>query len=535
MKLKRKFLFLFLSLTLILLTLPSPSFAQTREPDKVYKVAILPFLIHSEENLDYLREGIYDILSSRITSEGRIDVIDRSIVEQTLFEERSMRLDEAVATKIGMRVGADYIVLGSLTKIGSYISLDARLISITEDKSPLGVYTQQKGIDDVMVKIGDFAQDIANKILGHPAIAGQPAESKHPYLVQPRREIGRMRSEGLGFKRSQTFDFEIKGLDIGDVNGDKKNEVVIMDDRNLYIFKYDGNKLSLLQKIETGPQYNLLTLDVADVNRNGYAEIIVTAAVGDDLRSFILEYEEGKFKKVTENAGWAFRVLQHPKDGPILMGQRTSSDGTLTGPIYQFVWKKNSFEKGPKMPFPKETTIFGLAMGDIRSKGTSDFIMIDNLERLKMVALDGKSIWTSRDEYGGTNNFYDNDAKRKLEQGTGQRYTTEWRIYIPSRILIRDLQKDGLNEVIALKNISSANFLLRNRLYKKGEIDSLVWNEGTLITNWKTLETNGYISDFQVKDADNDGEEELVVAVIDTGNITTMEGTSNLLFFKLFN
>ena len=66
-----------LLLTLIL-TLPSPSVTQTRsestptrDPNKVYKVAILPFLIHSQENLDYLREGIYDILISRITVEGK--------------------------------------------------------------------------------------------------------------------------------------------------------------------------------------------------------------------------------------------------------------------------------------------------------------------------------------------------------------------------------------------------------------------------------------------------------------------------------
>ena len=232
MKFKRIILFLFLS---FILTLPSPSITQTRDPNKVYKVAILPFLIHSQENLDYLREGIYDILSSRITVEGRIVVVDRSIVERALSEERPMRLDETVATKIGMRVGADYIILGSLTKIGNYISLDARLISITEEKPPLGVYTQHKGIDDVMVKIGDFAQDIGYKILGRRALAGRPTEPKHPYH-QPRREIGRIGFEGLGFKKSQTFDFEIKGLDIGDVDGDGKNEIVVMDNHQPLYF-----------------------------------------------------------------------------------------------------------------------------------------------------------------------------------------------------------------------------------------------------------------------------------------------------------
>jgi len=184
------FLKLSLSLSLIFIA-ASPSIAQTKDPGKVVKVAILPFQIHSQENLDYLREGIYDILSSRITGEGEIVVIERSIIERAFYEERPMRLDEAVAKRIGMRAGADYIVLGSLTKVGDYISLDARLISITEEKPPLGVYTQHKGIQDVMVKIGDFAQEIGYKILGRRAMAARPTESRHPYLTRPKGPIER--------------------------------------------------------------------------------------------------------------------------------------------------------------------------------------------------------------------------------------------------------------------------------------------------------------------------------------------------------
>jgi TolB-like protein len=531
---KFKGILLCLLFTLIL-TLPSPSITQTREPSKVYKVAILPFLIHSQENLDYFREGIYDILTSRITVEGRIVVIERSIVERALYEERPLRLDEAVAKKVGMRVGADYIVLGSLTKIGDYISLDARLISITEEKPPLGVYTQHKGIDDVMAKIGDFAQDIGYKILGRRAMTGRPSDSKHPYIIQQREMIGKIGPEGLGYKKSQTFGFEIKGIDIGDVDGDKKNEVVIMDDHNLYVFKYDGEKLKLFQKIETGYQHTFLTLDVADVNRNGYAEIIVTAVAEDDLRSFILEFEQGKFRKITEKSGWYFRVLDHPKDGPTLMGQKMGSDGLYSGPIYKFIWKKNSFEKGPKMPFPKETTIFSLALGNIQNKEKLNLIVMDDSERFRMIGPDGKDVWTSRQKYGGTTNFYDTRKKFDPVYRFGSQGAPAWRVYIPGRIVIKDLDGDGLHEVVINKNITSSTRVFdRVRSFDSGEIHNLVWEEGTLITNWKTKEIEGYISDFQIKDVDNDGEEELVVAVIDLGGVATRKGTSKILFYKLF-
>ena len=61
-----------------------------------------------------------------------------------------------------------------------------------------------------------------------------------------------------------------------------------------------------------------------------------------------------------------------------------------------------------------------------------------------------------------------------------------------------------------------------------------MWEDGALTTNWKTREINGYISDYQIKDVDNDGEEELVVSVVDLGGTMNRKGTSNILFFKLF-
>ena len=533
MKLKAILLCLFLALTL---TLPSPSVTQTKDANKVYKVAILPFMIYSQENLDYLREGIYEILTSRVTVEDRIVLIDRSVVERALYEERPTRLDETAATKIGTKVGADYIVLGSLTKVGNYISLDARLISLTEDKPPLSVYTQHKGIDDVMVKIGDFAQDIGYKILGRRIATGRPGQPG--YSSQPRKGIERYDRAGMDYKRSQTFGFEIKGLDIGDVDGDKKNEVVIMDYHNLYVFKYDGEKLVLFQKIETGEHYNFLTLDVADVNRNGVAEIIVTAVVEDEVRSLILEYEQGKFRKIMEKTNWFFRVLHHPKEGPILIGQRRGSEGLPVDPIYKFEWKKKSFEKGPKMPFPSGANVFGLAYSGIRDKDKLDIVMVDQLERLRIVDPKGKYLWTSKDNYGGTVNSY--DTTKKKDMGYAYANSPPIRVYIPGRIITKELDGQGLYEVIINKNGTSGTRLFdKARSFDRGEIYGLVWEENTLETVWKTRELDGYIADFQLKDADNDGEEELVVGVVapsqagDKGAFDK-KPTSSILFFKLF-
>jgi hypothetical protein len=72
-----------------------------------------------------------------------------------------------------------------------------------------------------------------------------------------------------------------------------------------------------------------------------------------------------------------------------------------------------------------------------------------------------------------------------------------------------------------------------------GEVIDLVWEEDILQTYWKTRPIEGYISDFQVKDADNDGVPELLVAVQASveesiSGVISRKTRSNILFIKLF-
>jgi hypothetical protein len=252
--------------------------------------------------------------------------------------------------------------------------------------------------------------------------------------------------------------------------------------------------------------------------------------VDDNLRSLIIEYEEGKFRKVSEASGWFYRVLEHPKDGPVLMGQRMGTDGVLQGAIHQMVWKKNAFERGPKMKLPDDTKLFGMAMGRLRDPKEVDFVVLNKFDRLTLVAPDGKTIYTSRDHFGGTEIFYDTYAKREIVYRPADTVTT--RVFIQGRILVRDLDKDGLDEVIINKNESSLSVLERARSYDRGEIVNLVWDQANLAQNWTTAQLEGYITDYQIRDVDNDGEEELVVALVMPGGAFTGKATSVILFFK---
>jgi len=92
------------------------------------------------------------------------------------------------------------------------------MISITEDKPPLTAYTQHQGLDDVMLKIGDFGTEIGMKITasGPAGRPSGPGQGRSGIIVSREGVLDQ------GVNKSQTFPFEMKGLDIGDVDGDKR-------------------------------------------------------------------------------------------------------------------------------------------------------------------------------------------------------------------------------------------------------------------------------------------------------------------------
>jgi TolB-like protein len=496
-------------------------------------VAILPFQIHSAEDLGYLKEGIFDIISSRLAASGEIDVIGKSGIERVLIDMRPPRLTEEVAREAGARLRADYVALGSITKIGDFISLDARLIDINGQKPPSGVFAQTKGLDQLMGKVDEFARELGQKILGKPTATAKTAEprAKTPLIVRPKEGPIIHGKEGVGFQKSQKLPFEIKGLDIADVDGDGQNEIVLMDNRTLWIYKYVEEKLRLFRKLSGKANQNFLTLDVADVNGNGTAEIFVTSVSGEDLTSFILEYEEDRFKRISDRNRWYFRVLDLPGKGPTLLGQKMGSEEAFSGPIYQFSWEGKKFARGKKLEVPKQTPLFGLAIADITGDGKEEIIQFDYADRLKVLSTDGNNLlYKTPASYGGTDNSFDRESVPEWDR----KDRIAKRFYLRGRILVLDLNGDGRTEVIVNKNHFSTGLRFqRFRPYEKGQVYNLVWDGMMLAENWRTKEIPGYIADYQVRDFDNDGERELVVAVVSKFELMQRSGDSHILFFEL--
>jgi TolB-like protein len=165
-------------------------------------IAILPFSVSSAENIDYVQQGIRDILTFRISLNGKIDAINKDIVLANLKESAKKELTLADIYGLGKRMNVDFVVWGNITKIGNNVSIDGKLVDVSTYMSPVGIFFQSQGLDEIIPKINDFAQRISNHIKGdNAAAAAAPQEPSSPQAIREKEIIAGMKA---GKKRTVT-------------------------------------------------------------------------------------------------------------------------------------------------------------------------------------------------------------------------------------------------------------------------------------------------------------------------------------------
>jgi len=128
------------------------------------KVAVLPFQMNTDEDIEYINSGIRDMLASRITYGADIRVVEQNLVRDVLSKVLPDKLTKKRIQEIGSTLGADYVVFGSITKIGDNLSIDINVLNVLEGGITAPVFTQSFGLDEVIPKMNVLAQGIKDAI-----------------------------------------------------------------------------------------------------------------------------------------------------------------------------------------------------------------------------------------------------------------------------------------------------------------------------------------------------------------------------------
>jgi TolB-like protein len=140
------------------------------------RVAILPFAINTPAHLNYLQSGIRDMLSSRISWQAKVQVVDKSETDKATLGAKEISPSEVV--RIGALLKADYVLYGSITSEGQSVSIEAKMVPVSGKTEPVSFYAQTKTLDDIVPQVNLFAQQINQKVFGQPEEKTQAASAE---------------------------------------------------------------------------------------------------------------------------------------------------------------------------------------------------------------------------------------------------------------------------------------------------------------------------------------------------------------------
>jgi hypothetical protein len=343
-------------------------------------------------NVDRLRFN----LESRLNQHPRFEVpafdlglwmIDKKLNIQSALQSRNLK-------KLLGKVEANFILIPSVRTVKGKMALNYKLISTID-----GSLKKQANImsDDLP------APDA-------PRERGRRTQAN----FQQKQDL-------FKFVGKQEFPFEVIDFDIGDLNGDGKNEFVLIDRYRVMIFENKKGHLKRISMVKTKKSLNhFLGVDVGDINGNGRDEIFVTNQVGDRLQSFALETKPKRkgFHYIWKDANHYFRIMRPMGKRPVLMSQSPGFQNPFEGPIKKVFFKKGKYRQGPKLNTPeiygKHFILYGLTQQDLNGNGIAETIVLDNNYHLRVYSSKGRLVVKSSDYYGHDPRLIDVGVKEEI-------------------------------------------------------------------------------------------------------------------------
>ncbi|MEA3363676.1 MAG: VCBS repeat-containing protein [Thermodesulfobacteriota bacterium] len=322
-----------------------------------------------------------------------------------------------------------------------------------------------------------------------------------------------------GIWTGQNLDGNPAGLAVADLDGDGRLETAVAMENRLQILRMTDGKLAPVAIINFPNGVHLLSLDVADIDANGIPELYLTANAGTELSSQVVEFVQGSYQLTINRVPWFFRVIDLPQQGRTLLAQAMGDpENHFSGQPFRVLRSGNKLTRGTDFPLSAKLNLFSFTT----FKGANNDLLyahVSNNDYLHVTTPGGAAIWESGDHFGGTDVFFNikEDTKNELVQP----------VYIQKRLLTLPT-----GEILVPQNDGSRIFE-RYRNFNKSRVIALKWNGIALQQSWSTLDQNGYLADFTLADADNDGQNELVMVVTFKKKNLVREGRSAMVIYEL--
>lgn len=290
-----------------------PAWSEDQQP----KVAVLPFVMHGQQDAVKTQKSIDEVFTRLGTREG-MKLSDPQEVQKAAGGSVS---SQEQARSIGKKLGVAYAVFGSFNQIGNTISIDATLVDVSGGKKPVVLLAEEKGAENLALAVGKIVQQISVHVLSKAVIVDvkvrgndrieaeaikREVKSKKGELLKPEQVSEDIRAVyKMGF-------FEKVDAEIGDSPAGKILTFVVQENPIVQEVKVSGQKKikdkDILAAIVTKPyailQRNVVSDDVQKIlklyQQKGYYDAEVSSKIDfpKDPRKAVVSFNIDEKKKV---------------------------------------------------------------------------------------------------------------------------------------------------------------------------------------------------------------------------------------------
>ncbi len=488
------------------------------------RILVVPFGVNAPRELSYIKQGISDMLTSRLEKNPKVVVI--------VADE-----DAGDLKALCQKTGAAYLVTGSVTIVGDSVSTDAQLVKSAALDAPVLSFSKTGGRQtDLIGLINELAESILTGILGQqpeqtgslpasaPTVdgaapqAGVAAPQPFSMTATPGRTAADFKSaanrpgsgrEVVRVPGVGTIEGQVRGITAGDIDGDGTAEMVTITDDHLFIHCFKkGRWVKLAEHDSPG---DFVGVDAADVNHNGKQELFVTrfSQTENKVYSFVLEWDGHGLERIASQLPWYFRSVDIYNRGLVLVAQRQIHAKRFSSGIYEIEWKNDAYTMGESLSLPSNLNVFGFAYGAVRTQEQPEVVRYNSDGFIQIIGPTGEDRWVSAEHYGGGAN-----AVTFMDES---QWDVQDIIYLPPRIRLYDVDNDGIQEMLVVNNQNSftgSGVLERHRFYAKGRLQMLKWQNEGIRTVGQTLDMARFIADFTLIDIDGDQKLDFVAAIV---------------------
>ncbi len=326
---------------------------------------------------------------------------------------------------------------------------------------------------DLIAALDGLSIDIGRLFGLRPVVKNRPPAA----IPRPRKLLNR--HPALPWRQSQPFNLALKVLNVGDVDGDGHNDLILAGDDKLLILKINGDKFTILTRFNGPPDNHIIGVSLTDLNHDGLDEIYIGARNQEGPSSYILGWQGRKLYYIDRDIDCYLRVIRRGNGKKTLAGQYGGGTGSLKKGIYLMGRKDGRLVPEQLLPLPLPVNIFNFAEADLNIDQEIEIITMTKGE-LWIIRPDGRYLWRSTAGLP--------EALKSLmisnQQDSRER-----------RIIVHDINGNGFPEII-----TAGAFIIGNDKFNLGEnkINILAWTNNRPKVLWHTKVLADDIVDYQL-------------------------------------